>query len=636
MCGIFGILQHNTNSVPDAARLQQTADALQHRGPDGRGIYSETGIGLVHTRLALVDLSERSNQPLWDRTRRYCLVYNGELYGYEDLKQRLRRRGVVFQTSSDTEVLLEALIHFGLEPTLRLLEGMFAFGLYDAREGVLVVARDRLGIKPLHVYEGQHEFIFASTPQAFRPWLTLRPNLLSAASYLLGFGAPTVGDSFYDRIEILPPGVVLRVRVGGRTERARFSMTQERLDADEAKSLAAEKPGKLLDQIDELLSQSVKSQLNAEAPMGVLCSGGVDSSIIAAMASKFRQDLTIFHADVEGQFSERGAASELAELVKLEFKSVAVRDRDFIERLPDVIEHYGFPFTFHTASIALLKVAELARRSGAKAVLCGEGADECYFGYPWLAPTGRARFRLPAQSYRTLPSWLRQCGRLIRAKLALPPISAGDRTVLQGIDRQVKSELGESAFDAWSGAGWQSARARRRCVLEGVLAYVLRTLLHRNDSLGMAASVEARFPFLDSRLLRFAEKLPDAYKIRFSPLSIDREHPFFCDKWIVRQLAKRYLPKSFSQRKKQPFRTDADQHMRISPRFFADSYLADLLQLTRAGLQQMIEAADHALQLRFLHFDVWEQICLRQIPKEVVIRRLRDHVVLLRPARRMQ
>jgi asparagine synthase (glutamine-hydrolysing) len=134
--------------------------------------------------------------------------------------------------------------------------------------------------------------------------------------------------------------------------------------------------------------------------------------------------------------------------------------------------------------------------------------------------------------------------------------------------------------------------------------------------------------------MHFADKLPNTYKIRFSPLSMDHEHPFFCDKWIVRQLAKRYLPRSFSRRKKQPFSTDADQRMTISPRFFEDSFLADLLRLTRTGLQQTIDAADDPLKLRLLQFDVWGQICLRQTPKDLVIGRLRDHVVLLPSAYR--
>lgn len=619
-------MSHETTAAPDASRLQLTARAMQHRGPDGQGIYSARGVGLVHTRLALADLSERSNQPFWDQTGRYCLVYNGELYDYDDLKRQLYRRGVTFRTSGDTEVLLEALIHFGVEPTLRRLEGMFAFGFYDSHEQTLVLARDRLGIKPLHVYEGPGAFMFASAPGAFRPWLTLRPNMDSVSSYLLGFGGPTTGDSFYDQIEILPPGAVLRIRKGGKSERSRFFTLQDLSDENEAAALAAEKPAKLLDRVDELLQQSVKHQLRADAPVGVLCSGGVDSSLIAAMAAQFRRDLTIFHADVEGPLSERSAAMALARRLKLDFQSVSVSSSAFTDRLPDAIEHYGYPFSFHSESVAVLKAAELVRSSGVKAVLCGEGSDECYFGYSWLAPTNRTRLRLPGETRRFLPAWLRKLGGRAGPGEPPPATAAHDGGAVQGIDRQIQFELGQASFNAWQDAKGRHDAQRRSHALKGVLAYVLRTLLHRNDSLGMAASVEARFPFLSNRLIHFAENLPASYKMRFSPFTFRFGRGFYCDKWIIRQLARRYLPRRFSQRKKRPFTSDAYERMRISPAFFENSFLAEFCRLSRAQLTQLLSGADHALRLRLLQFDVWGRLCLLETSKADVLQRLQAHV----------
>ncbi|HVA49500.1 MAG TPA: asparagine synthase (glutamine-hydrolyzing) [Pirellulales bacterium] len=627
MCGIFGILQHDASTVPDAGRLRQTAFELEQRGPDGLGIFSDLGVGLVHTRLSLVDPNERSRQPFWDRTGRFCLVYNGELYQYEDLKRRLERRGVVWRTTCDTEVLLEALIHFGVEPTLAGLEGMFAFALYDRRDQTLVLARDRLGIKPLHFHQGEKAFLFASTPRAMKRWLTLRPNMLAVSSYLLGFGGPTVGDSFFDQIESLAPGAVLRVRAGELLRRTRFVRVEDTSDNAEAQSLAAEKPARVVDRADELLTRSVRSQLFADAPVGVLCSGGVDSSLLAAIAARHRRDFTIFHADVEGPLSERSAAAALARCLKLDFQAVKVCDSDFIERMPDVIEHYGFPFTFHPESVAMLKLAELVRAARVKAVLCGEGSDECYFGYPWLAPTSRNRLRIPGRIDRWLP-------RLTAGHAqGLPAALSRDGTGLEKIDGQMELELGQTAFDAWQGTNSQRSAARRRCALTGLLKYVLRTLLHRNDSMGMAAGVEARFPFLSNDLLHFAENLPPAYKMRFSPLSLRSQHPLFCDKWIIRQLAKRYLPKRLSQRPKRPFPTDAYERLTISHKFFENSFLADLLRLNGTRLEQLIEGTDRALRIRLLQLDVWGQICLQETPKCRVLQRLRDHTTLAPAAR---
>src|SRR5436190_6084915 len=160
MCGIFGIFQKQNKVRPADEVLRAAAHELKHRGPDSFGIYAQPGIGLVHTRLSLLDLSSRSDQPFWDRDGRYCLVYNGEIYNFQRLRSRLEQdHGVVFRTTSDTEVLLESLLHCDVASLLPQLEGMFAFGLFDKQEDSLIIARDRFGIKPLYVYESENMFV---------------------------------------------------------------------------------------------------------------------------------------------------------------------------------------------------------------------------------------------------------------------------------------------------------------------------------------------------------------------------------------------------------------------------------------------------------------------------------------------
>src|ERR1700736_6683992 len=179
MCGIFGVIRRSGDIVPDQARLDETARLLGHRGPDGHGTFSEPGIGLVHTRLSLLDLNERSNQPFWDREHRHCLVYNGEVYNFQALRDQLAKGGVEFRTTCDTEVVLEAMLHWGPDAALPRLEGMFAFALYDRQTKSLLLARDRFGIKPLFVYETPDELVFASEVMPMRPWVNLKPDLLS-------------------------------------------------------------------------------------------------------------------------------------------------------------------------------------------------------------------------------------------------------------------------------------------------------------------------------------------------------------------------------------------------------------------------------------------------------------------------
>ena len=209
MCGIFGIVHRDGKRVPEPERLRETIRRLGHRGPDGSGFYAEPGVGLAHTRLSLVDLSDRSAQPFWDEERRFCLVYNGEIYDFQALRKELAKQGVHFRTTSDTEVVLQSLIHRGAEATLPRLRGMFAFALYDTRERTLLLARDRFGIKPLSIYQDGEVFLFTSEIKALAPWVDLRPNPFPMASYLLGFGGPTKNGCFYQGVRILPPGSVV-------------------------------------------------------------------------------------------------------------------------------------------------------------------------------------------------------------------------------------------------------------------------------------------------------------------------------------------------------------------------------------------------------------------------------------------
>src|SRR5215204_547700 len=312
MCGIFGILWHNTEDIPDAARLKQTAKLLHHRGPDDFGIYSEPGVGLVHTRLALLDLNPRSNQPFWDRSGRYALVYNGEIYNFAELRTELEQQGIQFRTTSDTEVLLEALLKWGADAALPRFEGMFAFGLYDKTEKSFLLARDRFGINPLFVYDTGRAFLFASEIGAIRPWIDFKPDPIAISGYLYGFSGPTRGFTFFEGVKFLDTGGIAKITRNAPAEYRRFFALSDFVDPAETERLHRTTPLQLVDEVDEILNDSVRSQLIADAPVGALCSGGIDSSIILAMAAPHHNNLAIFHANVVGPISEFEAASRLA------------------------------------------------------------------------------------------------------------------------------------------------------------------------------------------------------------------------------------------------------------------------------------------------------------------------------------
>lgn len=624
MCGIFGILYHTSQDIPNQHQLEESARLIQHRGPDFMDIYSAKGVGLVHTRLSLLDLSSLSNQPFWDRTKRYCLVYNGEIYNFQHLRSDLESQGVEFRTSSDTEVVLESLIHYGLEPTLNKLEGMFAFALYDKQEQTLSLARDRFGIKPLHFYDGGHVFLFSSEIQAMRPWISLDPDFLTVSAYLDGFsGGPMREHTFYQNIKKIPPGTFLTVRKYSHPQQQSFYSLADLWDPGYHEELTRCTAAQVADRFEEQLMKSVKMQLVADAPVGGLCSGGIDSSLILAMATRFHPNLAVFHANVLGPNSEYPAAAALARHLKLDLHSVDFHDQDFIETMPEVMKHYGHPFSYHNNSPAFLMVSHLIRRNGVKAVLSGEGADECYIGYPWLIFNIRQFIGLratPLAFYRYLRKSIKHFLKGNEAShntYQLGDLNNRFENILENeqIRQRVQQTTPTGSEEKYLTSLYQ-------------ISYHLRTLLHRNDTLGMAAGIEARFPYLDSSLVKLAVNMPYNCKVRFSLTTSDKAHSFLMDKWVLRTVSERYLPKELSRRKKLGFPISAQKRMKIKPEFFKSSFLSDFFKMGQKEMDHMVEHAGGKLQQKLLHLEVWGMMCILGESEGKTLTKLKEHLTI--------
>jgi asparagine synthase (glutamine-hydrolysing) len=621
MCGIFGILYSDNSFLPDKERLDATEEILDHRGPDAKGNYAASGIGLVHTRLSLLDLNSRSNQPFWDTSRRYCLVYNGEIYNFMQLREELERNGVHFATTSDTEVLLQLLIHAPVEDVLLRLEGMFAFGFYDAQEKMLTIARDRFGIKPLYVYDSDNAFAFGSMVASFRPWLPLSPEPLSIISYLLGYGGPSQSFTFYNNVKLLPSGGIVKIKQGERPTYSRFFTMTDFWDEVEMDRLFSISPAQIVDLIEERLYESVRKHLIADAPVGAFCSGGVDSSVIMAMASKLHNNLAIFHANVVGKWSELDAASRLARHLNLDLKHVDVNEQDFVDLMPDVMRVYEHPFTYHPNCVPFMMVSRLVREHGIKGMLSGEGSDECFLGYPWL---GREK----------IVSGYYKIGRCLRSLIhAIPnlgrivwPHEGNSKEVVTSLLNRF--EMDDERREAREVADIFEPKRIPQGNIRSIdyLNYHLRTLLHRNDCMGMEASIEARFPFLDQDLVRTAVNMPYKYKIRFSPTVFEKAHPFVRDKWVVRKIAERYLPPELSNRIKIGFWTTALQRMHVDPEYFSQSFIPEFFQLTSRQTKHLFEKANQDLTMRLLHLDVWAHVCLKGEPTDSLVRKLCQYV----------
>jgi asparagine synthase (glutamine-hydrolysing) len=616
MCGLFGVFFFDRTQQPERERALRSVHSLDHRGPDAQGMHLAEGIVLGHTRLSFLDLSPEGNQPLWDSQRRYALIYNGEIYNFRELRAGLRERGYSFRTESDTEVLLYGLIDAG-PAFLRDADGMFAFALYDRVEHSLLVGRDRFGIKPLYVAHRPDGLVFSSELKALRDWIDFRANERMLAAYLGGFDLPTAGATFLQGVDFFPTGASGRVTAERRTlEPQPFFPVEEFWQPDLRNELARRPVRKLIDRFDELLAESVRLHMIADVPVGALCSGGVDSSLILALATKHSSSLAIFHANVLGKHSEFPAAQTLAKHLRLDLVSVEVRDSDFLEQMPDVISNLEFPFLYHPNSIPFLQVTRLVQSRGTKAVLTGEGADEILLGYADIPLRGLIRrYHRAIDAVRSVVHRIPWVGNILwrTPAGAEPPLG---KLIVGGFEEDALPEFAAAALD--------SGDAETQRIAFQLLGYHLRTLLMRNDRLGMAASIEARFPYLEHELVRFAVNLPRSLKIRTSTSAIDEiRHPLISTKWILRQVAARYLPRELAFRVKRGFPTGAFDRIRIDTKYFNDSWLASHYRLDRRGLAQMHRSASRHDLLRLLMLDAWGRIVLEQEPREAVRARLR-------------
>ncbi|GAX60436.1 Asparagine synthase [Candidatus Scalindua japonica] len=399
---------------------------------------------------------------------------------------------------------------------------------------------------------------------------------------------------------------------------------QDFWDPDYIDNLARIKPGQIVDKMEDLLLKSVEKHMFADSRVGAFCSGGVDSSLLMAMAAKRHNNLAIFHANIKGRWSEYDAALKLSQHLKLELRTVDVNEQDFIDLMPEVMKHYEHPFTYHPNCAPFLMVSRLVQKHRVKGMLSGEGSDECFLGYPWL---GRERL---VNTYYRFVVWLKTLVNKIPdlGKIIWPCEGNGKEVVKMLLNRCETVEETQNVHNFASKIVSTKIEEGNIRTVE-YLNYHLRTLLHRNDSLGMAASIEARFPFLDNEVVKIAVNMPYRYKIRLSPTAFEKAHPGIRDKWVVRKVADRYIPRELSRRTKIGFWTTAFERMKVSPAYFDESFVKDLFELSQGQMHNIMSQSDQGLTMRLLHLDVWGHVCMRGLSLETSLRKLRQHVSLL-------
>lgn len=581
MCGISGFTNKNLSDNKKQTLIKGLSELQAHRGPDFSGEWNkDTKTHFFHQRLSLIDGNSRSNQPFFSDD--FVLCFNGEIYNFLALKQHLP--SVNFITTSDTEVLFQYLIHFGIEKTLRDIKGMFAFSFYDVKKKELFLVRDRFGIKPLFFVNNSEVFAFASESRTLAKALELKPDsyktMLSLNSTLEGSSTYTL----FNEIVTVKPGTVVKISENLDISEDYYYKLSDQVDANYHNDLAKKPKSEIVKEFDSLLSKSVEEMLVSDFPMGSFVSGGIDSSVLTAIAKQSQPDIQLFTADIVGKHSEYSDSLALANHLALPLHKTEFHPEDFLKHWITATEHNAGPIIYFTNGVPISRVANLARKNDVKAVICGEGSDELFLGYSKLmAARYKKALLLPQEIlkkfYKIYPALNNY-------------LFPSENSVLDGFNvRLANSYKSEMLYEKGSELFSFVSKNEQKYYLDSfeMLQKHLQALLYRNDRMGMISSIEVRFPFLHEDVVKFGLNLPLEYKTRWTTQLHNKKHPFITDKWIVREIAKKYLPSNLVSKKKNGLPIDGLNGVRFTKDFFKNGYVSQNLQLDDATLEYMLQ-----------------------------------------------
>ena len=589
VCGVAGIFQHGgplaASSAADVARM---AASLHHRGPDDAGRWLDTaaGVALGHQRLSVLDLSPSGHQPMLSASARYVVVFNGEIYNHLDIRRELEQSGTppTWRGHSDTETLLGAIEAWGVETALGKTAGMFVFAVWDRRERVLTLARDRMGEKPLYYgWQGQ-VFLFGSELKALRAHPEFRAPVDRdvLAQYLLN-GYIRAPRTIYAGIAQLEPGTFLQLTARQPPPTPPPARAYWRLAEVVARGQACPFEGSDQDAVRELesqLSRCISQQSVADVPVGAFLSGGVDSSVVVALmqaqATRPVKTFTIgFH---ESEYNEAGYAAAVARHLGTDHTEVYVTHAEAMAVIPELPSTYDEPFG-DSSAIATVLVSRMARRH-VTVSLSGDGGDELFGGYARYRRTDHAWSLLRHTPYamrnavsRGLRALYRRPGasfaawKARRLALYLAAKSAADCYVVnlsQGAGTEGLVLGGRPAVVDRREPGVVDNDSYSSMMYADCLTYLPDDILVKVDRAAMSASLESRVPMLDHRFVEFAWGLPFALKVRDGR-----------EKWLLKALLRRYLPDSLISRPKMGFGVPVGAWIRGPLREWAEDLLGE-------------------------------------------------------------
>ncbi|HET6244017.1 MAG: asparagine synthase (glutamine-hydrolyzing) [Bacteroidetes bacterium] len=556
MCGITGFYAFK-GSLPEVD-FKKFNDLLIHRGPDSQGVFSDDSIFLGHTRLSILDLSASGNQPMTSHNGRFVMVYNGEIYNYRDIANEIKTHTsqedtILFNSSSDTEVILEAFVLWGPEFVHRL-NGMFSIAIYDTIDKELFLFRDRLGIKPLYYCLHEDTIVFSSELKAIQS-LDFIPKTLNKAAIFnfLNLGYIPAPHSIYNEIKKLQSGCYLKINSAGSESIKYWNLYSQLTD----EVIHEEKKALIL--LSDLLVSSVQYQLKSDVPVGIFLSGGIDSSLIAAQAAGLSStQINTFSIGFENNKSnETPYARKVAQQLKTCHSDLIVSEKEAFGYFEELTSVYDEPFSDSSAIPAMI-ISKLAKGS-VTVTLSGEGGDELFFGYgsyKWAERLDNSIVRNIGKSLypvlnKTSNNRLKRAvnlfnyssnARIMRHIFSQEQYNFSDKEITSLLEKNYKNISWDLNENPYIKLNKRKLQASEKQALFDLEYYLQDDLLTKVDRASMKYSVETRVPFLDHRVVEFALNISPELKIKNG-----------VSKYLLKEILYQYLPKELFNRPKQGF-----------------------------------------------------------------------------------
>lgn len=578
MCGIAGYISLN-NTITEL-QLKQAAATMRHRGPDAEGFYfnEDASVGLAHRRLSILDLSAVANQPMFSADGRYCIVFNGEVYNFNELKERLIDKGASLRTTSDTEVILELFAQSGVS-SFAALNGMFAFAIYDLQEKRLTLCRDHIGIKPLFIYRDDETIVFASELKVIKSIIGDKLSInREAIPYFLHLGFIPQPLTIYKNTSKFPAAHYLQIATNkniSAQDSTNFVPFWKLENTIAPLTITNEKLAK--QQLNNLLLDSVEKQLISDVPIGTFLSGGVDSSLVTALAAKVSGSSKVKTFSIavdDGKYNESKYATQVAAHLQTDHHEFKVSEKEVLELVDKLIPAYDEPFA-DSSAFPTMMVSRLARQHVTVA-LSGDGGDELFHGYgmyQWAK-------RLSAPYWQMLKGPLFAASRLLNSKYQrignmfaynskqhmISHIFSQEQYYFR--EQELEKLLVSLPFNFTALNNLPSLQRNlsetERQSFWDFNHYLKDDLLVKVDRASMQYSLESRVPLLDYRVVEFAYNLDERLKIKNG-----------CMKYLLKEVLYDYVPKAIFDRPKWGFSIPLARWLKNDLKYLLDRYTSE-------------------------------------------------------------